>query len=337
MRRTTPDRPIDIEAIFPELTEYRRTGTRLHPRQGSPTLHESSVGGPLLWPAREQWPVCTVRHDRNTGERLADVRSRRRILDEAWRRDPRRGPSEADREILDGLERGKNSLGIEDVDPIPLLSVAQFFTRDFPGLSSPDGCDLLQFFWCPFEAHGSRRTVDVYLKWRRAEDVADPLPDMPEPEVVGNADYVPNPCVLTPERVVEHEYVELLSEELQERIGEWEEEQYDEEEGDGDGEGLTYQHDLSIPPGWRIGGYASWPLTGPAPVRCSCGSSMRPLLTVHNREWDLGTLSWVPVEDRPEIGRMGANTPTGVSPGRGRLCVFICPVDPGHPHLLGVQ
>ncbi|WP_206664047.1 hypothetical protein [Thermomonospora catenispora] len=27
--------------------------TRLHPRPGTPTVHDGSVGGPLLWPADE--------------------------------------------------------------------------------------------------------------------------------------------------------------------------------------------------------------------------------------------------------------------------------------------
>ena len=31
---------------------------RLHPRKGAPSCRDSSVGGPLLWPAEEQWPVC---------------------------------------------------------------------------------------------------------------------------------------------------------------------------------------------------------------------------------------------------------------------------------------
>ncbi|MEU0600681.1 hypothetical protein ABZ484_20955 [Streptomyces sp. NPDC006393] len=50
---TTPPRPVDVTALFPELAPLARTATRLHPRPGSPTVHDSSVGGPLLWPADE--------------------------------------------------------------------------------------------------------------------------------------------------------------------------------------------------------------------------------------------------------------------------------------------
>ncbi|MGA4863657.1 hypothetical protein ACPB9J_13515 [Streptomyces lavendulocolor] len=50
---TTPPRPFDISVLFPQLAPLARTATRLHPRPGSPTVHDSTVGGPLLWPADE--------------------------------------------------------------------------------------------------------------------------------------------------------------------------------------------------------------------------------------------------------------------------------------------
>ncbi|MGW1927499.1 hypothetical protein ACWCQ0_53870, partial [Streptomyces massasporeus] len=49
--RTTPPRPLDVTAVFPGLAPLARTATRLHPLPGSPTPHDSSVGGagkPLL-------------------------------------------------------------------------------------------------------------------------------------------------------------------------------------------------------------------------------------------------------------------------------------------------
>ncbi|MFD9451899.1 non-ribosomal peptide synthetase [Streptomyces sp. NPDC059985] len=57
---TTPTRPFDVTALFPQLAPLARTTTRLHPRPGAPTVHDSSVGGPLLWPADEPWPYCDV-------------------------------------------------------------------------------------------------------------------------------------------------------------------------------------------------------------------------------------------------------------------------------------
>ncbi|MGR3938692.1 hypothetical protein [Streptomyces sp. BRA346] len=291
MTRTTPERPVDIEAMFPELAEHRRTTTRLHPRPGSPGQHESSVAGPFLWPADEPWPLCEAVH-----------------------------------------EKGR---GVRDDEPIPLLAAAQLFTRDIPDLTGPEGCDLLQVFWCPFEGHGPDRTMDVRLKWRRSQDVGDVLTDNPEPVVVGRAECVPNTCVLDPEQVVEYEWPELLSEDVQEKIDAWEEDLMDaaaEDEYE-----LTYTHDLSIAPGWKVGGFARWGLTGPARIDCSCGAPMRPLLTVSDQEWNGGSLTWVPLEDREIVDVMGANDPTGVYVGRGQMRIFTCPIDPAHPHRLNFQ
>ena len=62
MSRHTPPRPVTVEDLFPELVPLRRETVRLHPRPGRPTCRESSVGGPLLWPAGEPWPECAEEH-----------------------------------------------------------------------------------------------------------------------------------------------------------------------------------------------------------------------------------------------------------------------------------
>ncbi|MCX4806246.1 hypothetical protein OG594_32295 [Streptomyces sp. NBC_01214] len=362
MTRTTPPRPVDAEALFPALADYRRTSTRLHPRHGSPKANDSSVAGPFLWPADEPWPVCTAVHPKGRGHRLSDVRLQRRILDEAWHRDPRSGPTDAEREVLDSLQPGPCAPQIGDADPIPLLAVAQLFARDVPDLTGPEGCDLLQVLWCPFEVHGPDRTIDVVLKWRRSQDVHDVLAVVPEPAAVGRAECVPNTCVLHPERVVEHEYEGLLDEELQEAIETWEvgddEEDddafdscapssfdtYEEYEAamavaraDEDDE-VTYRGDLSIAPGWKVGGFASWHLTDPAHIACGvCGAPMPPLLTVAVSEWDGASESWIPLEDQDSLPDSRISDPTGVYLGRGLMRVHTCPATPTHPHRLSFQ
>ncbi|MFI8391303.1 hypothetical protein [Streptomyces sp. NPDC085540] len=50
--------PFDVEAVFPELTGSAREVTLLYPRAGRPGPGDSSLGGPLLWPADEPWPMC---------------------------------------------------------------------------------------------------------------------------------------------------------------------------------------------------------------------------------------------------------------------------------------
>ncbi|MEU1125353.1 hypothetical protein ABZ371_17765 [Streptomyces sp. NPDC005899] len=356
MPRTTPPRPLDVEAVFPALAAHRRTTTRLHPRHGTPHARESSVAGPLLWPADEAWPVCTVVHPKGTGHRLSDVRLRRRILKDARGREY----TEDEQRLLDGLTRGNHVPDLHDDAPSPMLAVAQLYAREVPDLAGPEGHDLLQVFWCPFEVHGDDRTIDVVLKWRRSADVGAVLTPQPEPPVAGRAECVPTTCVVHPEQVVEHEYLGLLGEALQEAIAEWEEGLLDEEEDEdashppkryatyeeyeaatasaGEPEEVDYMSDLSIAPGWKVGGFASWHLTDPAPVDCAvCDAAMPPLLTVAAGEYDGASRSWLPIEDRDAGHDPHVITPSDVYLGRGLMRVHTCPADPGHPHRLSFQ
>jgi len=95
--------------------------------------------------------------------------------------------------------------------------------------------------------------------------------------------------------------------------------------------------DLSIAPGWKVGGFASWHLTDPAPVDCEvCGAAMPPLLTVNMWECDGASRSWLPIEDRDGQDPYATN-PTDVYLGRGLMRVHTCPTDPAHPHRLSFQ
>ncbi|MFF4542786.1 hypothetical protein [Streptomyces sp. NPDC001435] len=334
MTRTTPARPLDIEARFPELADHRKSCTRLHPRPGTPDPFHSSIGGPFLWPADEPWPTCREAHPRDTGRRIEDIHEERRVLDEAWRRSPETGPTEQELERLRELRREHHVAAFQETSPVPLVPLAQLRVQDVPDLVVPEGHDLLQVLWCPFSAHGRQATPGIQLCWRRAADCA-PLLHPPLPDVVGDAGYVPEPCVLHPEQVVEHEYIELLSESLRERVEEWEEEN---EEADGGEDFLTYEEDFSIAPGWKVGGYATWGVTGPYAISCaSCGASMELLLAINSLELG-GSTSWVPLEDRDLIGTHGMNTPTQVRVGRGgSLNVFRCSMDLRHDYKVILQ
>ncbi|MFG2786663.1 hypothetical protein [Streptomyces sp. NPDC048419] len=338
MTRTTPPRPFDIEAEFPELAGYRKICTRLHPRRGTPGPFQSSIGGPFLWPADEPWPTCRAAHPRDSGRRIDDIRQERRLLDAAWNRSPQSGPTDEERETLAQLRLEHHVPGLRDTDAIPLLPLAQLFAKDIPDLIVPEGHDVLQVLWCPFSAHGRQATPEVHLRWRKPSECT-PLVNPPSPEVIGDEGYVPEPCTLDPEQVVEHEWAELLSETLQRRIEEWEEEIEDEtgEESANRGHFLTYDGDHSIAPGWKVGGYAAWGVTGPHAILCSCGAPMELLLAINSAEWG-GTNSWVPLEDRARIGTHDANVPTQVRVGRGgSLNIFICPAYPMHEHALSLQ
>ncbi|MFJ9346836.1 hypothetical protein [Streptomyces sp. NPDC101237] len=340
MPPTTPPRPLDIEAEFPDLAGYRGTSTRLHPRPGTPGPDQSSVGGPFLWPDGEPWPVCTEPHPRDRGRRIEDVHEERRVSAAAWSRGDG-GPTEEERAVLAGLEREHRIPGLGDTDPVPLLPVAQLFARDVPGLVVPEGRDLLQVLWCPFGAHDGQAAPGVHLRWRTAAACV-PFPDPPRPAVVGDEGYVPEPCVLDPERVTEHQWAELLPEELRLRIAEWEEALWEEadENGDDGDDALSYDADFAVAPGWKAGGFARWGVTGPQELVCSCGSPMRLLLAVGSAEWEGVRGSWRPLEEAASAGadETAARTPTRVVVGRGgSLLVFVCSADPAHEHRVSLQ
>jgi hypothetical protein len=329
--RTTPPRPVDVAAVFPELHDHAARATRLHPRPGTPAVTDSSVGGPLLWPVDEPWPMCTEPHDDvDVLLRPDTVRRWRAILSAAWSR-TERGASLAitdaeraalpDTEVSEPYELARQ--------PIAMVPVLQAHRRDVPGFIGPPGADLLQVLWCPLGHADLEYCPRPAVRWRRAADVGEVLAAPPEPAVVESDYYLPEPCVLHPEQVTEYEYGGLLPAALHERIRAWE-----------NGSGLSYQLDLSIAPGWKIGGFASWHLSDPRPMGCTaCGTPMRLLLTIATAEWD-GDGTWRPVEDAGEHGPalFPPSGPTGVEIGRGySLWVFHCPESFDHPPATAMQ
>jgi hypothetical protein len=330
--RTTPPRPVDIASLFPGLTAHARSATRLHPRPGTPAAGQSSIGGPLLWPADEPWPHCDDPHDDvRDPVTPAAVRRERAILDAAWRRTPRGEElriTDAERAELDELEE----VDEPELDgrPVAMVPVAQLYRRDTPGFIGPDTADLLQVLWCPLDHDDLEYCPRVLVRWRRAADVTTTVDTPPDPVAVGDG-YLPEPCVVHPERVVEYQYGGLLPEDLDSEIEAWEEEAEH-----------SYQYDLSIAPGWKLGGFASWHLTDPLPMECDdCGAPMELLMTAASTEWDGGSGSWRPVEDatEPEFGALqGPHEPTAVQIGRSySLWIFYCPRSFDHPVQTAMQ
>jgi hypothetical protein len=339
MSRTTPPRPVDVARVFPELVPLARETTRLHPRVGRPGVHESSIGGPLLWPADEPWPTCDAVHEnsplRTDPSRVADVRERRRILAAAWARPRARGADLLTAEERLVLDRA-DALPAPEIPlaPIPLMPVAQLYARDTPALVGPPGADLVQVLWCPFDHENYQ--PEVRLTWRRAEEVTDVSTDPPEPAVVQDADWVLEPCVVHPEVVTEYPAPHELPADSAGLVAAWDEQQ-DELESE-----LLYQFDLGVAPGWKLGGWGPWSFTDPAPLDCACGAPMRPFLTIASYEWQGLGGSWQPFEDRVDLslpfprslpdGSVSTNTPTEVYIGRGyNLQVYTCPSSIDHP------
>ncbi|HEX2317257.1 MAG TPA: hypothetical protein VHJ17_26150 [Thermomonospora sp.] len=333
MTPTTPPRPLDPASEFPELAGMVRTATRLHPRPGDPAVHDSSVGGPLLWPADEPWPTCTDDHEVYRLTTLEDVRTRRRILTEAWSRPrpPRTNlltPEE--QAAIERIQAGHDASALP-AGPLPMIPVAQLYARDVPDLPCPEGTDLLQVLWCPFDELMDLSSA-VHLRWRRAADVGDVLTDPPVPAFVGDADYVPRPCVVRPERVREYPPAHELDDEQAKHLHVWAEEQ-----------GLSYRGDLSTAPGWKVGGWPHpWTFRDPpAPgdLRCGdCGAPVEALLTIDGSEWDGESTSWRPPGDTGGPGYPEDNRPTMVEIGRGyTLQIYRCSAAPEHAPVTAMQ
>lgn len=334
----TRPRPVDIGALFPELARLARTSVRLHPRPGAPTIRDSSIGGPLAWPSDEPWPVCARDHDTARPLALADVRRRREILDAAWSR-PRKPkvnlltPEEA--AVLEEAAAGHAPGG----GPNALLPIAQLYARDVPGLPCPEGADLLQVLWCPL-GHDDGLPA-ARLVWRSSEAVGPMLADPPEPaDVDPSGSYVPEPCLVHPEPVTEHPAWQELDGDLRERVRAWNDRAYPPAPQGGPDAGrreVSYQFDLSLAPGWKVGGWAPWSFTDAWPMTCeTCAAPMNPLLTIASTEWDGASGSWIPAGDGAPAP--GGAEPTRVSIGRGyNMQISTCSAAPEHPPRQNMQ
>nr|SBO97558.1 hypothetical protein BN4615_P7074 [Nonomuraea gerenzanensis] len=273
----------------------------------------------------------------NPPRSLADVRLERRIRAAA----NGRSMTPQERETLDRIRPPWDGLPLKSAVPQPydgsmaMLPVAQLYVRDVPGLHAPAGADLLQVLWCPFDHPIMPKTA---LFWRSTAAVTNILNTPPEPHTVQFDDYVLEPCLIDPEQVTEYPNPLQLDEELREQVEEWGARHKKPDNDDDEGE-ATYQYELSVAPGWKVGGWAGWGLTDPVPQNCpACGASMQPLLTIATCEWDAGNHSWIPYEDQAAVSSTGygypnPSHPTAVHIGRGdNQQLYVCPAAPEHPH-----
>lgn len=278
--------------LFPAVVPYARTTVRLHPRPGAPTAQQSSVGGPLLWPADEPWPTCD-------------------------------GP--------DSDDHYDNGPGEPEA---PLVPVVQLFADDVPELPFPDGTDVLQVLWCPFD-HDPFGTPRPQVRWRRRATLGACLPDMPAPDAESDPRLVPAACVIDPERVLEyptHDLPEAAWSQIRDAVRHVERDT-----------GWQYDTDLAVASGVKVGGYPGWTQSPQWPA-CACGAVMENLLTIASWEFShVAERRWIPVEDRPAAsGRDGGSTgdqpwrtlrnPHGLMLGdAGGIYLFVCTRCPGRP------
>ncbi|MFD0354150.1 hypothetical protein ACFVHW_10465 [Streptomyces sp. NPDC127110] len=307
MSRITPPRPVDVAALFPQLAPLARPAIRLHPRPGSPTSNDSSVGGPLLWPADEPWPHCDESHDQI--DELYEAYGVNAAEDYEWQ---------------DG--------------PNPMVPLAQLYMRDVPLLRPPGQADLLQVLWCPFEHEPDYKPPTV-LFWRSSGEVTKLAAGLPGPFAVEYDGYIPRPCVLAPEQITEYPDPMDVSKELQQQLRDWSNWQRAGSAVDSSWAPYPdafYGSQLSVAPGWKIGGWPQWGLTDPNARFCAaCDAKMEPLLTIASCEWDSSNIGWVPYEDQA-LGSLDnarvANPPRIQVSRKYRLQLYVCPNSPDHPH-----
>ncbi|MFG2138679.1 hypothetical protein [Streptomyces sp. NPDC048650] len=347
MTRTTPPRPADVAAVFPRLGPLARTATRLHPRPGSPSRQDSSVGGPLLWPSAEPWPHCEGTHwapDVLPATSPADVRLLREIRSAATSRPPEdRFYTPDERAVVARINAGHPC----PAGPVALLPVAQLYVREVPDLRPPEGADLLQVLWCPFD-HPGEIMPRTELFWRSAAAVGGVLTMPPEPAAMQHRGYLPEPCLLSPEQITEYPLTVELEPDLCEEIEAWSVRQKAGELPGSAYEGMEemyYDRELAVSPGWKVGGWAPWSFTDPTTQHCRvCDSPMEPMLTIASREQKTGIGSWTPLEDQaaaassPDAVPPDPTTPTQVTIGDAHhQQIYACPASPEHPHTALVQ
>ncbi|MEY9877921.1 hypothetical protein ABH931_007445 [Streptacidiphilus sp. MAP12-33] len=185
MRFTVPPPPLDLAEHFPDLLPHARSTTLLYPRAGAPSRQESSLGGPLLWPANEPWPMCSASGHCAMAYGSAVV-----------------GPA-----------------------PVAAVPVLQLFARDVPALIFPVGRDVLQVLWCPLvHDEGDQWCPVPMIRWRSSvETAAEPLlDDAPQPYEF-DEDFLPRACSVHPAETVEYPNWDM-PQELSERVGRWSEE-----------------------------------------------------------------------------------------------------------------
>ncbi|MFF4877973.1 hypothetical protein [Micromonospora sp. NPDC000668] len=333
----TPPLPPEALARYPGLEKLGRTTTRLHPRPGAVTAADSHVGGPLRWPADEPWPTCDVPHMVHEEVPIpAELATRMRTAERGRRQSHVLAEGELDlhQELAALVGPGFVGWGSRDGGPVvgyryvprehpasnPMVALAQLRAEDVPDLPRPGGADLLQVLWCPFEHSEGPWGPTVKLRWRREAELTDLLAEPPRGEV-GTDGYVPRPCRLHPEQVVEYPYPEELPEDLRRLVDEDEDEEY---------------VDTFMAPGWKVGGYANWSLTDLGPTPCPrCAGPTTLTLVIDSSE--RGTERWQPTRADGEPDD-DSYEPTGVVVGRhGALRIFACLTCPDVPFLLDQQ
>jgi hypothetical protein len=314
---TTPRGRALLLAQYPELADYARPALRLHPRRGHPAVGNSSVGGPLLWPADEPWPTCS-------GADHSEVYAGGGSFDEPV-------------VMASALQLYRRDL------PAEILPA--------PGWAFPGRSDVLQVLWCP-NPHEDTDGPRVRVFWRTEAGVGPALPANPPlnrtSEDGGGDNLTPRPCRVYPESVVDFPPIShthpanigdsgdhsrllgILPPQLERACMAWTVDGAPRDDND-----RRYLRQARVP-GWKLGGWIrdsgwfDWPADD-----CACGAPMFSLLDTTFEGLDG---PWQPVTEPefswkdPEDQEWDGHRSPGVWGGRnGELWLLACSADSSHP------
>ena len=280
----------------------------------------------------------------------------RKLARTTVRLNPRPGTNEPEASKIGGLflwpqDEEWPSCKEHDRAFVPALQIAK---ADFPEVEFPRGADLMQILWCPND-HEPGYCPDVRVVWRSRASVKKPVDKHPEPNTEAGRfeGYVPQPCRLYPERIVEYpdpfetlpkgwnerlesapEVASALAANTAQTIGNWS------DHGDAD---RLYQCALSTAEGTKLGGYPDW-VQDPWYPKCQCGRTMEHLVSFSSCEFDGETwFRWLPIEERDVLGgeyevrNRVQNAPKWMFGDAGNMYVFVCRKCPDWPIVAGMQ
>lgn len=278
---------------------------------------------------------------RTTGPPRFDVGALFQELAEQWTTTVRLHPRYGDEPSLYASKMGGTFLWpanepwpVCPTHNIPLVTILQLCFEDFPEMPFPPASDVFQLLWCPREHEPPIYWADLRFYWRNRSDILVPRTDNPLPREA-YYEYVPIICQLLPERVREYPSVYELSEDVVERIYDWQDINLT-----ADGvHACNYEMELSVCPGTKVGGYLHW-IQSPFIPTCDCGRLMEHLLTIESMD-GAGDGRWSPLEEHGLFASFPSNwqdwneqqkavqfalaSPTGLSLGdSGHMQLFVC-------------
>jgi hypothetical protein len=211
-------------------------------------------------------------------------------------------------------------------DPVAHVPALQLWGREMPLLPMPVGADLFQITWCPFD-HDDADTAygpKVNAFWRNSATMDDPVAGEPTTRSEdAEEDFIPHPCVLSPEPVEEYPSTFDLTPEEYDQAAEWR-----------GVEGLSYSPNLGAAPGCKALGWPNWYEDPKFPL-CERGHTTAYFLTIASWEYDSESArTWLPREDLERI-RLDSpgRQPRLPHPGHGPLGVGLCLGDAGNMHV----